>query len=399
MFRFLSLAFFSVLIASGDPALAQAPNSGEPIVVAQNGPGGLFRSLFGKRRKATRGGDIRRAPEPQTEQRRTTTRRTKKRSSGPQSAVAAAPAATAKSEDAKHVLVVGDFMANALARGLSEAFETNPDIVVVNASNGASGLVRDDYYDWGAAVPKLMAEHEAKLILVMIGANDRQVIRAPTGQIALNTEAWRAGYEAKVAAFADVLSTQDVPVIWLSLVPVSSGSLSRDYSGFNSLFRQKAELKGISFADVWNGFADDKGSYVVSGPDINGQNRQLRTGDGLNFTKAGRRKLAFFVERDVSRILTSDQSSFFAGLGNAGTGGPSEELQPSAPVVSAMVPIEMIDVRPGSDLSTTPARPEAEASQETGEGKDGQKRRPDPKLAVQDAPPGRADNFSWPVPE
>jgi hypothetical protein len=401
MFRTLSLAFICVAFAAGDPVFAQAPNTGEPIVVAQNGPGGLFRSLFGKRRKATRGGEIRRAPEPQRQQRRNTSRRTKKRSSGSQGAVAAAPSAAEKSEDAKTVLVVGDFMANALARGLSEAFKASPDIVVVNASNGASGLVRDDYYDWGAAVPKLVAEHEANLILVMIGANDRQVIRASTGRIALNTDAWRAGYEAKVTAFSDVLSAQNVPVIWLSLVPVGSNSLSRDYSGFNSLYRQKAELKGISFADVWNGFADDKGSYVASGPDINGQNRQLRTGDGLNFTKAGRRKLAFFVERDVSRILTSDQSSIFAGLGNAGTGGPHEELQPSAPVVSAMVPLEMIDVRPGSDLSTAPARPQSDASEETGETADkktdDKETAPQPKLAVQDAPPGRADNFSWPV--
>lgn len=397
MNRIVISAVFCVLIGMGDPVFAQGQGVGEPIVLAQNGPGGLFRSLFGKRRKATRGGDIQRV-EPERQQRRTTTRRSTNRSSEPQRTVAAAPSVQ-KSPEARHVLVVGDFMANALARGLSEALEANPDIVVVNASNGASGLVRDDYHDWGAAVPKLVAEHEAKLILVMIGANDRQVIRAPTGQVALNTDAWRTAYEAKVAAFADVLAMQNVPVIWLSLVPVSSDSLSRDYSGFNGVYQQKAELKGMSFADVWNGFADDKGSYVVSGPDINGQTRQMRTGDGLNFTKAGRRKLAFFVERDVSRILNSDQSSLFAGLGNAGAGGPSEALQPSAPVVSAMVPIEMIDVRPGSELSTASGKSVSADDEKSAETDDGKTPRSAAELAVRNAPAGRADNFSWPAPQ
>lgn len=295
-------------------------------------------------------------------------------------------------------------MANALAKGLSVAFSSNPDIDVVNANNGSSGLVRDDYYNWPAKTPELVAKHEADILVVMVGANDRQVIRASGGQIAVNSEAWRKAYEAKVTAFADVLAMQNKPVIWLSLVPVGSNSLSRDYSSFNGIYRQKAELKGIHFADVWNGFADDKGGYVSSGPDINGQSRQLRSGDGLNFTKAGQRKLAFFVEREIARFLDDDQTNIFASLGGTGGDPSAPELTPAVPAISPMIPIEMIDVRAGSGLSSAPVmagKPVEDTEKE--KTADAEKagetentvaaRRP-----VATPPPGRADNYSWPAP-
>jgi hypothetical protein len=39
------------------------------------------------------------------------------------------------------------------------------------------------------------------------------------------------------------------------------------------------------------------------GPDFEGQNRRLRSGDGVNFTKSGARKLAHYVERELRRYM------------------------------------------------------------------------------------------------
>ena len=39
--------------------------------------------------------------------------------------------------------------------------------------------------------------------------------------------------------------------------------------------------------DIWDGFVDENGAYVSTGPDINGQPARLRAGDGINLTKAG----------------------------------------------------------------------------------------------------------------
>ena len=401
-----------------------------PIVLAQSNDGGLFRSLFGKRRKVKRGSDVR-DEKRKTKKVRKKSRRKKKKSATASASTANKPVASVeKKSDARSVLVIGDFMANGLAKGLVDALAANANIKVVNASNGSSGLVRDDYYDWNKNTPNLVADNNASLILVMIGANDRQTIRKDGKKIDVGKDAWKSAYEERVTAFADVLAGQGVPVIWLGLAPVSKTSLSRNYSVFNSMFRQKSELKRFKFVDVWNGFADEKGRYVARGPDINGQSRSLRGKSGLSFTKAGRRKLAFFVERDVVKILSDDQAALFAALpgGSAASGA-------NVPAISAMMPIESISIKSGSELSVAPkpvetmkptvlsdtsaplgaagtsGNPGSGTSDEAGRSSIGQTAElasnTNSGAAARDnipnrplsSPAGRADDFSWPAPQ
>ena len=44
--------------------------------------------------------------------------------------------------------VLGDSLASLAADGLTEAFADKPEIAIADKSREASGLVRDDYYDW-----------------------------------------------------------------------------------------------------------------------------------------------------------------------------------------------------------------------------------------------------------
>ena len=62
----------------------------------------------------------------------------------------AEPEAIAKLDTARTVMVVGDFMAGGLAEGLDSAYAQNPDIKIIDRSNGSSGFVRADFHDWPA---------------------------------------------------------------------------------------------------------------------------------------------------------------------------------------------------------------------------------------------------------
>jgi len=326
-------------VALPAPARAQ-----EPIVLAQNsGQPSLFRFLFGprdgnnarQRRDARPREQIRRSQPRRSKPRRSTTRR----SSEP---TVRELATVEKAEDAKRVLVIGDFFARSIAKGLEAAFAENPNVVVVQAANGSSGLVRDDFYDWPGKLPELIAENSPDAVVVMIGGNDRQEI----GKAALRSDPWNAAYSDRVAALANAITTSGKPGLWVGLVPVSSSSLSRDYSAFNSIYRETLENSPVKFVDVWNAFADDEGKYVASGPDINGQNRQLRVGDGLNFTRAGQRKLAFFIERDLQEILKTG-GNFLASLEAGDEAGPA-----AVPAISPMMSIDAVITGPSSGLST-----------------------------------------------
>jgi len=56
---------------------------------------------------------------------------------------------------------------------------------------------------------------------------------------------------------------------------------------------------------VWDGFVDEAGKFTTFGPDYEGQNRRLRSADGVFFTKYGARKLAHYVEREIRRYMSN----------------------------------------------------------------------------------------------
>ncbi|MBK1624515.1 SGNH/GDSL hydrolase family protein [Afifella marina] len=353
----IGLAALAFLGAEMDGVTSRAA-AAEAIVVAQNDrQPSLFRFLFGPKRNAQP-----QRQEPQTRQRapqRSTPRRSTRRSA-PRAPVEPQVDIVEKAEDAKRVLVVGDFFARSLAKGLDEAFAENPKVMIIQAANGSSGLVRDDFYDWPARLPELIEEHKPDAVVVMLGGNDRQEI----GKLAVRGDEWNEAYGDRVAKLANVIAESGEPGIWVGLVPVASSVMSRDYSAFNSIYRETLEDSPVKFVDVWNGFADDEGKYVSSGPDMNGQNRQLRVGDGLNFTRAGQRKLAFFIERDLQEILKTG-SPFLASL-EEGEAAAEKEARPA---ISAMIPIDKLILGNAGGLSTY--TPRISAEKPTGADKEG----------------------------
>lgn len=408
----LTCFILAVVIAvppTGWSSMAFAQGTDAPIILAQTDAEerrqpGLFRFLFGggrQRRDRQTGGKG--EPGEIIKKRRTTGSATVRR----RKAVARAPKAVIaveKAADAKRVVVVGDFMAKALAKGLGEAFAENAGIVVIDASNGSSGLVRDDFYDWNARLPEIVSAENAELVVVMIGANDRQDIRSASGRIARRGPQWSIAYSARVAEFIQTIAKAGKLALWAGLVPVKSNTLSRDYSVFNSIYREKTDAAGVPFIEAWNGFADDKGRYVTSGPDINGQQRGLRTKDGLNFTKAGRRKLAFFIERDVLRLLKSDAIPVLAALTPDGApDGARGAIKPQRILIGPMVPVGAVSLAGNSDLSTFGTAPQIQsgAAIETivsGLPAEGAGAEPAAIVPLW-PPPGRADDFRWQEPQ
>ncbi|HUH48949.1 MAG TPA: DUF459 domain-containing protein, partial [Mycoplana sp.] len=84
------------------------------------------------------------------------------------------PVVVAKLPDARKVLVVGDFIASGIGDGLTEAFMEIPGVAIEARTNGSSGLVRQDYYNWQTELPALIDEIKPAVVVLSLGANDRQ---------------------------------------------------------------------------------------------------------------------------------------------------------------------------------------------------------------------------------
>jgi uncharacterized protein len=130
--------------------------------------------------------------------------------------------------------------------------------------------------------------------------------RAPGGGLnEFRDERWVELYSKKIEEMIVVLKSKGVPVLWVGLPAIRGQKGTADMLYLNALYRDAAGKAGITYVDVWDGFVDESGRFLQKGPDFEGQNRQLRTADGVFFTKPGARKLAHYVEREVTRLLAS----------------------------------------------------------------------------------------------
>ena len=282
----LAVAVPSVPVLLSTSAQAQERSSG----------GGILRFLFQRSEPQKQQRVAPPAPRKPAPARRT-----------PRPPVEPATPAIEKAADAQRVLVVGDFMANGLAEGLTSAYAEEAKVVIVERANGSSGLVRDDHYNWPQNLASVIDAEKPSVVVVMIGSNDRQQMIVGGTRENPRTEAWTAEYERRATALAKIVRAKSLPLIWVGNLPFRPGGMSSDMIAFNDMFRRIVADAGGEFVDVWDGFVDETGAFAAHGPDMNGQPAQLRTSDGINITRQGRRKLAFYVEKPLSRLLDLSQ--------------------------------------------------------------------------------------------
>ena len=363
----------------------------------------------------------------------------------------------------RHILVLGDAMADWLAYGLEDVYAEQPDMGVIRRHKTVSGLIKyqpkGGPADWAAAAKGILATEKADAIVVMLGLDDRVAIRepaadksdnksldkksdkkdaepkpdgkpsneksaakpdgatketdwelspddaadnsdappvkvpeksarSPNGLYEFRDERWVELYKKRIEEMIGVLKSKGVPVLWVGLPVVYGPKATADTLFLDSLYRDVAGKAGITYVDVWDGFVDEAGRFVQKGPDFEGQIRQLRTSDGVYFTKAGARKLAHYVEREITRLLAARSAPITLPTepatpdANAVPGQPAPRplAGPILPLVASSVGTDQLLGGPG----TRPAAGDALAARTLLKGE------------ALTPPPGRADDFAWP---
>ena len=250
-----------------------------------------------------------------------------------------------KDPDARTVLVVGDAMADGVHRGLKTAFAETPGLKVEKLIRRSSGLVRQQEDDWPTRIIQAIDGGEVDLVVVMLGADDRRRITGDAGRLEFRSPEWEKAYRASVQGVVAAVREARKPLIWVGLPPVSGPDRRADFNYLNNFYKQQVEPADAIFVDIWEAFLSDVGKYTSYGADVDGTRRRLRTEDGLYFTWSGYRKVAFFVERPVARILGEGPALDLALPGNDPdflllTGLSSDEDTLAGAEIAPAIPIE-----------------------------------------------------------
>jgi hypothetical protein len=164
-----------------------------------------------------------------------------------------------------------------------------------------NGITRADFDD------ELKSEESSRepvhVGVVMLGIYDRQSIRLARDRATLGSPEWREEYGRRVDRFIKTMKRRGVALYWVGQPVMRRYEVNDPAQMMNDIVREKTYLNGVKYVDIVAHFADEQGNYAPYGPDIAGANRLLREADGINFTWAGNRKLAHFVEQEIKRDL------------------------------------------------------------------------------------------------
>jgi hypothetical protein len=320
-------------------------------------------------------------------------RRTKVRASPFSIPRPAAPAPAPTVPASLFVHVIGDSLADQLATGLTDVLDDRPDIAIVDDAKPDSGLVRKDFYDWNKGVADILAANaQIDAVVVLVGSNDRQMIRDDDVRLDQQSPEWETAYRKRIDDLLALLKARGIKILWVGLPPMRSDALTASMARFNSLYRERVTAAGGLYVDIWDGFVNGDGSYAASGTGLDGQPARLRRPDGVHFSEEGARIAAHFLDSDLRRILGDAPPVpviATAPVAEPTVDAPGEQPAVEKPEYGPVMPLDAYETTPGGTLlGGRTAKPAASA---------------DPSVAKvlqqgESLSPreGRADDFRWP---
>ena len=251
------------------------------------------------------------------------------------------------------IAVVGDSLADALATGLEADANLKSEWFIRQKTVSASGLVREDFHNWPKTLTSMAAENPGlAALVVMVGLNDRQILRVGEANLEPLTEAWKEAYRKRIDAMIEAARGAKVPLIWIGLPVMRAPKLSADLAALNEMVRDRVTATGETYLDTYESFADPDGGFTATGPDIIGDTVRLRGADGIHFTPAGQRKLAFFVEKAIrKRIGDKPAPEAPVPVASLPTAPLVLPLPPSATATPIAIPVPAF--RPRPDIGET----------------------------------------------
>jgi uncharacterized protein len=267
-----------------------------------------------------------------------------------------------------------DVRAKPEAKSTDPKSDAKPDGAAAKPDDKAvdTELSPDDAADNGDAPPAIAPEKST---------------RSPNGVYEFREERWVELYSKKIEEMIAVLKSKGVPVLWVGLPAVRGAKATADMLFLNSQYRDAAGKAGITYVDVWDGFVDEAGRFLQQGPDFKGQIRRLRSDDGIYFTRPGARKLAHYVEREITRLLAARSAPVALPTEPATPDANAVPGQPARPLAGPIVPLVASSVGTDQLLGGPGSRPAAVdplAARTLVKG--------EPLVP----PAGRADDFAWP---
>lgn len=196
----------------------------------------------------------------------------------------------------------------------------------------STGLARPDFYNWPARLQESLTRDDADVVVIMVGANDDQTLRAVNGDPVAEegTPEWEAEYRRRVAGIMDLLDNGRRSIVWIGEPRVARPKLDGALALMNRIIEEEAARRPwVSVVDTWKLLSGPNGEYVDYFTPPGKSAIRCRRSDGVHLTMD-------CVELVVERVLDVIRARYPA-LSPTTTTAPPTTVAPAPPAAPSTV--------------------------------------------------------------
>lgn len=213
------------------------------------------------------------------------------------------PAATVKTLGTCKILLIGDSIGNNLGYGMLGQLGSAKTLKFALHAKPSTGLSNSWYYNWESKLKTFLRNEKPNLVIVLMGANDRQNIKIGSTVYTYGTAAWKRVYSQSVGRMTKLATDSGAYVMWFGMPICKPYNYNQGMSLISGLYKaQVPKNTGARFVDLHQLTADARGNYTQY-LTVNGYRKMVRGEDGIHFTSAGQGVLGTYAIDKVAALL------------------------------------------------------------------------------------------------
>jgi hypothetical protein len=197
------------------------------------------------------------------------------------------------------ILLVGDSIGNNLGYGMLGQLGRYPNLKFVLRAKASTGLSNAWFYNWETNLKRYLVAEKPDMVIVLLGANDRQNIKVGSNVYTYGTAAWKRVYSESVGRMAKLATDAGAYIHWVGMPICKPYNYNKGMELIASLTRiELAKHSGTSFSQLHTLTADAAGNYTQY-LTVNGVRTKVRGDDGIHFTGPGQSVIGSYIIKRI----------------------------------------------------------------------------------------------------
>ena len=202
------------------------------------------------------------------------------------------------------VSIYGDSLASGFG-GLLKSTLDRQGVTTFLATHGSSGLSQPGFFDWPNHLNVWVPQENADVVVIGLGANDGQDVKADGQSYSTNEPEWAIEYERRVTEIVTLVTSQGRSVVWVGTPDGKGRAFRANLATIRTATKNAIEAVHANgadavYLDTWNIFLGLDGNYskyVIDPSD--GERKKSRDSDGFHLSLAGNKILAAAIAVEV----------------------------------------------------------------------------------------------------